>query len=146
MRACGANIYTGLFRVTNIRFSKCSGVSFGVKTQPCGIRLPWLKPYSRQRPVAVLLTVYRTLRKSNILHSHKPVYIFAPHAVFCFGVPSDTCVYRIFALWFLCLFLYLNIEIYYFLFAIFLFFILYSNSLFLKYFLILYFNIFHFRM
>ena len=84
MWACGANIYNGLFRVTNIRFSKCSGVSFGVKTQPCGIRLPWLKPYSRQRPVAVLLTVYRTLRKSNILHSHKPLYIFAPHADFCF--------------------------------------------------------------
>ncbi len=41
MKACGANIYTGLFRVTNIRFS-------------------------------------------NILHSHKPVYIFAPHADFCF--------------------------------------------------------------
>ena len=143
MKACGVNIYTGLFRVTNIRFSKCSGLGVLCLTQTRDIRHPWLRSRSRQRPVAVLLTVYRTLRKSNILHSHKPVYIFAPHADFCFGVPSDTWVYRIFTLLFLCLFLYLNIEIYYFLFA---FFILYSNSLFLKYFLILYFNIFHFRM
>ena len=51
-------------------------------TQTRDIRHPWLRSRSRQRPVAVLLIVYRTLRKSNILHSHKPVYIFAPHAIF----------------------------------------------------------------
>ena len=43
------------------------------------IRHPWLKFRSRQRPVAVLLRMNRTLRKSNVLHSHKYEYIFVHH-------------------------------------------------------------------
>ena len=62
VKACGANIYTGLFRVTNIRFSKCSDVGFGNLTQPFEIRHPWLSSHSRQRPVAELLDCGQSIK------------------------------------------------------------------------------------
>ena len=64
-----------LRRVLDIRFSKCSDVSGLGLTQPLCIRHPWLKLRSRQRPVAELLGLCRTLRKSNIRHkSQMPGY------------------------------------------------------------------------
>ena len=54
-RVCGADMCVYLFRVTNIRFSKCSDGSGGIGTQPLDIRHPWLRSRSRQRPVAELL-------------------------------------------------------------------------------------------
>ncbi len=54
-RVCGADIYAYLFRVTNIRFSKCSDGGGGGAAQPQKIRHPWLSFCSRQRPVAELL-------------------------------------------------------------------------------------------
>ena len=89
MRGCGSlssglrlwkshctNICLLLFRVTNIRFSKCSGIGGLCLTQALEIRHPWLSSHSRQRPVAELLVTNRTLRKSNILHSHNCKHIF----------------------------------------------------------------------
>ena len=52
---CCINIASFLFRVTNIRFSKCSDSGGGRGTQSHDIRHPWLKSCSRQRPVAELL-------------------------------------------------------------------------------------------
>ena len=67
---CGSYTDFILFRVTNVRFSKCSDISIGFSTQPLEptkpatgsfcwthrrIRHPWLKSRSRQRPVAELL-------------------------------------------------------------------------------------------
>ena len=57
-----------LRRVLDIRFSKCSGVGWLRLTQPLDIRHPWLRSRSRQRRVAELLGLCRTLRKSNIRH------------------------------------------------------------------------------
>lgn len=58
-------------------------------TQPLDIRHPWLKSRSRQRRVAELLVVHRTLRKSNALHkSHFPAY---PCAISHIYVSLPTC-------------------------------------------------------
>ena len=91
---CGSYIKFILFRVTNVRFSKRSDSAGGALTQPfeptksatgsfCWthrrIRHPWLRSRSRQRPVAELLGMRRTLRKTNILHSHKINLIYEPH-------------------------------------------------------------------
>ena len=57
-----ADIFLYLFRVTNIRFSKCSDVGFGNLTQPFEIRHPWLSSHSRQRPVAELLDCGQSIK------------------------------------------------------------------------------------
>ena len=58
-------LYTGfiLFRVTNVRFSKCSGVGVGFSTQARDIRHPWLRFRSRQRPVAELLDCEQNIKE-----------------------------------------------------------------------------------
>ena len=60
---CGS--YTGfiLFRVTNVRFPKCSDISIGFSTQARDIRHPWLKSRSRQRPVAELLDCEQNIKE-----------------------------------------------------------------------------------
>ena len=55
--------------VTDIIFSKCSGLCIDNLTQPLDTRHPWLGSRSRQHRVAELLVMCRTLRKSNILHT-----------------------------------------------------------------------------
>ena len=89
--------WANLFRVLDIRFSKCSDIDNVYRRKHSNRQnLPLAAFAGHFGAFAihgsglalgnVLLPscwiVYRTLRKSNILHSHKPVYIFAPHAVF----------------------------------------------------------------
>ena len=91
-------------RVSGIRFSKCSDFSYGILTQSLEptktatgsfcwthwrIRHPWLRSRSRQRRVAELLVMNRTLRKSNTLH--KSHFFTYPCAISLIYVSLPTC-------------------------------------------------------
>ncbi|MDY2912590.1 MAG: hypothetical protein SOT58_11170, partial [Agathobacter sp.] len=52
-----------LWRVSGVRFSKCSDLGGLSLTQPLEIRHPWLSSRSRQRPVAELLGSVQNIKK-----------------------------------------------------------------------------------
>ena len=83
MLACGIKLFHPLFRVSDIRFSKCSVQGACHRTQPAAIRHPCLSAAFRRRRAAELLVNEQNIKKSLTSEtSHKCRNHFAQHADF----------------------------------------------------------------